>query len=71
MENFWIVWGNEGRTPTFKHTTEESARTEAERLARVAPGQVFHVMALVDSCKKNDVLWASEMNIKNDDGIPF
>lgn len=45
MDRFWMVWSPTGRTPTFKHDSEESARNEAERLARnTSPGEKFYIL---------------------------
>lgn len=43
---FWMVWndGPFGRTPTYKHPSPEAAQQEANRLARVFPGQRFWVL---------------------------
>lgn len=60
MEKFWMVWNEGNRSPAFKHWTADSAMIEAERLARQNPGQKFHVLELVDSCRVKDVFWASE-----------
>lgn len=60
METFWMVWNEGNRAPTVKHPSESAARDEAERLARLNPGQKFHVLAAIDCCQKRDVLWASE-----------
>lgn len=57
---FWLVWSEQRSNPTFKHVSERAAREEAERLARMTPGHVFHVLALIDSCKKIDVEWESQ-----------
>jgi len=58
---FWMVW-NEGKaTPMAKHWTEGGALVEAERLAIKHPGETFHVLALVDSCIKREVFWASQL----------
>ena len=57
---FWMVWNEQGRNPTVKHDSKESAITEAERLARLNPGCEFHVLRLVDSCRLADVQWRSE-----------
>ena len=59
---FWMVWNEGNSAPTVKHWSERPAREEAERLARLNPGQVFHVLALVDSCIKTDVHWCSTLN---------
>jgi hypothetical protein len=63
---FYLVWNEQGRNPTVKHDSVYSARDEAERLARKNPGQTFHVLALMDSCRLADVIWAN-----NDEEIPF
>lgn len=55
---FWVVWNEAGRPPTFKHPTVASAEAEAERLARTNPGQTFHVLALRGSCTYSNVVWA-------------
>lgn len=39
---FWLVW-REGTAPSFKHTSYQSAKNEAERLSR-QHGGVFHVL---------------------------
>lgn len=44
---FWIVWNPEGRNPTHRHGSESSANNEAERLARMNPGQAFIVLRAV------------------------
>ncbi len=65
MDIFWMVWKENGNTPVVKHKTEESAYKESERLARSNPGQVFHVLKSIDSCRTNDVVWSRR------DDIPF
>ncbi len=54
---FWLVWNESGHAPTFKHDSEESARREAERLARNNPGQQFHVLQVVGTCQHKAVEW--------------
>jgi hypothetical protein len=66
MNTFWMVWNEGNRQPTFKHKTEESARKEAERLARNCPGEVFHVLKVIATCQKVDVQWTEI----EDDFIP-
>ncbi len=34
MEKFWMVYLENGNSPTFRHNSIESARQEAERLTR-------------------------------------
>lgn len=65
-EAFWMVWNETGRSPTHKHPTQASAETEAERLARSNPGQTFHVLRLVGSCCKSDLVW-----LRATDEMPF
>ena len=52
---FWMVVGR--GTPTHRHPTLQSAKAEAERLARIDPTQEFVVLESVSACKKNDVTW--------------
>lgn len=66
-EIFYLVWRENGGTPTFKHSTSQSAKREAERLARQSPGSKFHVLACLGTVQTNDVLW-TEAEI---DRIPF
>lgn len=57
-ERFWIVWNpGSSRPPTRRHRSEESARCEAERLARLNPGQQFIVLRAVASARVVDVQW--------------
>jgi hypothetical protein len=57
MEKFWMVWNEGSMISTVKHKTEESAKAEAERLARKHTGQNFHVLTSVGTCCKADVVW--------------
>ena len=66
FREFWMVLGN--GTPVYRHATEELARMEAERLARVHPGQEFFVLQAIGKCVKSDVQW-SEPSDSGD--IPF
>lgn len=63
MNGFFLVWSEQSGNPTYKHSTEDSAKAEAERLARANPGKVFHVLRLVDSCQVNDIVWASHRDV--------
>ena len=53
---FWLVWNPARSAPLMKHPSQESARVEAERLARINPGQQFWVleargyMRTIDPC---------------------
>lgn len=41
---FWMVWNPQRHSPTYRHPTMDSAIAEAERLARMTPGEVFIVL---------------------------
>lgn len=56
-EKFWMVLG--AGSPTFRHTTPQSAKTEAERLARLHPNQEFVVLEAIGSVIKTDITWSS------------
>lgn len=68
MDPFWLVWNPEGRAPTHKHDSPQSAAREAERLARLNPGQEFVVLKATASVKVRDVEWVVA---PDEDGIPF
>jgi hypothetical protein len=60
MAQFWFVWNPQGNAPTCRHGSEQSAINEAERLARLNPGQEFVVLEAlhvrcVDSMKRVDL----------------
>jgi len=57
MDHFWLVWRDDGGTPTYKHQTPESAKQEAERLAVQNPGQRFHVMQVMATACYARVQW--------------
>lgn len=54
-EKIWVVFNPEGRAPYFIHHTEESAKTEARRLAARNPEHVFHVMESIGFAIKQEV----------------
>lgn len=56
-ELFYLVWREGGGIPTYKHSTQQLAEMEAERLARGNPGDTFHVMACLSSVKRTDIVW--------------
>lgn len=41
---FWMVWHEGGDAPRYQHTSKQSARDEAARLAKLTPGEFFFVM---------------------------
>jgi hypothetical protein len=66
MKIFWIIWNPAANRPTVMHETLDSAKKEAERLAKLNPGQRFVVLKSIEFCEvHNPVKWT-----KTDD-IPF
>lgn len=66
---FWLVWCVGGGNPTYKHRSEQSARTEAERLARNT-GKAFAVLQCVGMCERpENVEWLEvAMNVMANQG---
>jgi hypothetical protein len=62
-----MVYG--GGNPTVQHPTEESAKAEAERLARVNRGNVFAVLEAIAFVRSTDVVWADALD--EDDDVQF
>lgn len=62
-DTFWMIKGD-GPT-NYVHTTEESARQEARRLARENPGTRFYVLQATKAFFVNDII---EIDL---DTIPF
>lgn len=69
MNQFWMVWNPNRNQPVYRHDTEASAETEAERLARLNPGEQFFVLEAVGlRCVDN----MQRVNLRDaGDGIPF
>lgn len=53
---FWLVWNPSGGRPMFRHSTEEDAKTEAIRLARLHPSCSFIVLQSVVQIRILDVV---------------
>lgn len=67
---FWLVWNaDRTRVPMFVHRDEQSARMEAERLAK-AHGGKFFVLQSIAMVEKNDVQW-TEIDETFGVDIPF
>jgi len=47
MDTFWIVWKDNGGSPSKQHTTMEEAKAEAKRLSEKHLGETFRVFACV------------------------
>jgi glutathione S-transferase len=65
---FWLVWNPNGRSPTFRHPSEQNAVTEAERLARLNPGETFIVLESVSARRVDSMI---RIDMRAGDGIPF
>lgn len=53
--HFWCVWAEGGGSPTVKHNDFLSAKAEAQRLARMNPGQRFVVLAAAIAFQRRDL----------------
>lgn len=49
---FWLVWNPRGGSPTVRHSTEDSALSEAKRLAERCPGDEFFILKAVRVAKR-------------------
>lgn len=68
MQGKFFVWsaGPNGQIPRFQHDTAESAKVEAERLARLNPGTEFHILHSVAFCVKQEVKWEAMPDVVQD-----
>ncbi|WP_144154488.1 hypothetical protein [Paraburkholderia sp. BCC1885] len=68
---FWLVWSPTGvRPPKYRHATERSAVTEAERLAREHRGQLFVVLEATVARRVDDMQRTTFTRDSRDE-IPF
>jgi hypothetical protein len=65
MKKFWMVLG--AGTPVYRHPTEKSARTEAERLAGIHPGATFTVLEAISSVQVGGVVWKDHDELVQED----
>lgn len=65
---FYMVWRENGGTPTRQHIDVGAARAEAERLARQHPGSRFYVLASIGDVQVNDTHWTPHDQF---DDLPF
>ncbi len=56
-KQFWFVWNPAGRAPTYRHPSLVSAKTEADRLAALNPGQEFVVLQSVGTVRTQRTVW--------------
>lgn len=64
----WFVWNPIASIPRFQHSTFESAKQEAKRLAVLNPGTEFMVLESIGAVVKTDVIWKDH---EEDIEIPF
>jgi hypothetical protein len=70
QEKFWVVARNTNRLEsTMRHSTEESAYTEAARLASISGG-TFLVMACVGAITRKEVTQKATMTEPRVDAVP-
>ena len=63
---FWMVWSEKSNETSHRHDTPQSARAEAERLAKTFPGVRFFVLGAEGfAAVPNPVKW------EEIDEIPF
>lgn len=65
---FWMVKGS--GPAYYEHPSLSGAEAEAERLARLHPGQTFTVLEAVSACRRVDVERVSFRD-ENDQQLPF
>jgi hypothetical protein len=70
-DRFWMVYGAGQGAPTARHKLFMSARTEAERLARIAPGVRFFILETVGAVEKVDVQFIDLRAGDPTEEIPF
>ena len=63
---FWLVWNPQGRAPTFRHDSEQSAIDEASRLATSLPSNEFFVLQASHHVKREQPVTITKL-----DEIPF
>lgn len=66
---FWMVWNPCGNQPRVRHDSERAAVTEAERLARLNPGEHFIVLEAV-ALRVVDNMQKVDLRVDGDE-VPF
>lgn len=66
--SFWFVWNPDGRSPSYKHPSEAAAVGEAERLARLHPGNTFVVLESICARRVDNMLC---IDMRSNSDIPF
>jgi hypothetical protein len=74
MTEFYVVWNPNGHNPVVRHPDRYRATAEAERLARVAPGERFFVLHAVSMSRKPPPVETVNLDgsaFRLEDEIPF
>lgn len=66
---YYLVWREDGPSPSVRQPDFDTASAEAERLARANPGVAFIVLAPVERVQRSDVQRIRFFD--PDDAIPF
>lgn len=67
-EQFWLVWREDSSMARYRHPSKQHAMIEAERLAKLNPGECFYVLKATGGV----VADAPEVsNVKFYDALPF
>ena len=69
MESKYMVWRKSTRDISYEHATIESAKAEAERIARIHAGGEVYILKQIAVVKTSDVHW--ERLDAEDPDIPF
>lgn len=70
LGKFWMVYGIDQRAPVCRHWSEDSAKTEALRLAKQNPDIAFVVLEATWAISSKSVVTEFEVALGDDD-IPF
>lgn len=65
-DSFWMILKQGGDIPRKRHTSYESACTEAQRLATNHPGEKFYVLRAMDAFESRSIVRTKLM-----DPVPF
>ncbi|RWX78293.1 XRE family transcriptional regulator [Neorhizobium lilium] len=72
MATFWMVAGIGQRGPAYRHWSQEAAKAEALRLAKVNPNVIFVVLEATSAFRSEEPrIIEISVDPDADDGIPF
>lgn len=70
QQTFYLVWNESRGKPTFKHENSVSTENEARRLAKLNPGEEFHVLASICTFHVQDPV-IKTMHVVEPEDMPF